>query len=79
MSTLVAHRDHSVAQREIDLALARMARMERDRAASLRQQAKQLREPLATTYRRRASELELSAWVHEVQAGLPETEIRTAA
>jgi hypothetical protein len=43
----------------------------RSRAQSLRAQADQLSELLATTYRRRASELELEAWVLEVESGAP--------
>jgi hypothetical protein len=40
-----------------------------DRAASLRAQADALPELLATTYRRRAAELELEAWATELRAG----------
>jgi hypothetical protein len=40
-------------------------RMLRSRAASLTQQAKSLPQPLATTYRRRARELALEAYVLE--------------
>ena len=40
-----------------------------DRAASLRHQADGLPEVLATTYRRRASELELEAFALELRAG----------
>ena len=38
-------------------------RMLRSRAASLKAQARSLPEPLATTYRRRARELELEAYL----------------
>lgn len=51
----------------------------RSRAASLRSQATGLSPLLATTYRRRASELELEAWVLDVESGLPYDEIRPAA
>ena len=40
-----------------------------DRAASLRAQADALPEVLATTYRRRAAELELEAWALELRSG----------
>ena len=40
-----------------------------DRAASLRAQADGLPEVLATTYRRRAAELELEAWALELRSG----------
>ena len=43
-------------------------RMLRSRASSLKQQAKALPEPLATTYRRRARELALEAYVLEQSA-----------
>jgi hypothetical protein len=51
----------------------------RSRAASLRSQADQLSELLATTYRRRASELELEAWILEVEAGVPVDQIPSPA
>lgn len=51
----------------------------RHRAESLRAQARHLPEVLAVTYRRRASELELEAWVREVEAGVPYDRIRPAA
>ena len=57
----------------IDEDLRRRARLLRQRATSLRSQAAQLSAPLATAYRRRASELELEAWVADVQAGSPDT------
>ena len=50
----------------------------RRRAESLRQQAESLDEVLALTYRRRASELEMEAWIHEVQAGTPADEVPAA-
>jgi hypothetical protein len=40
-----------------------------ERAASLRTQAADLPEVLATTYRRRAAELELEAWALELRSG----------
>lgn len=40
----------------------------RHRARSLRQQADHLDDVLAVAYRRRASELEMEAWVLEVQS-----------
>jgi hypothetical protein len=55
------------------------ASMLRHRAESLRHQAESLDEVLAVTYRRRASELEMSAWVLEVQAGLPDEQVHPAA
>lgn len=58
------------AQREVSLL--------RHRAESLRQQAGSLDDVLAVTYRRRASELEMAAWVLEVQAN-PSAEVRPAA
>jgi hypothetical protein len=42
------------------------------RAASLRAQAESLPELQATTYRRRAAELELEAWAIEVRSGAGE-------
>ena len=50
-----------------------------ERARSLRSQAARLTEPLAAAYRRRASELELEAFLVEVQAGLPYDEVHAAA
>lgn len=43
----------------------------RHRAQGLRTQARALEPVLASTYRRRAAELELQAWVAEVASGLP--------
>jgi hypothetical protein len=34
---------------------------------------------LASTYRRRASELELEAWVAELQSGVPVEQVQPAA
>lgn len=51
----------------------------RHRAESLRQQSTSLDEVLAVSYRRRASELEMEAWIHEVQAGVPADEVLAAS
>lgn len=63
----------------IDLELVHQAHATRERAHSLRVQAGSLPEVLAATYRRRASELELEAWLLEVTSGLPVDEIHPAA
>lgn len=61
------------------------AKMLEGRARSLRRQALGLPSVLATTYRRRASELELASWTAHVQVGqdVPEinrsTPLRSAA
>lgn len=65
--------------RSVDEALVAEAANMRHRAESLRQQAANLDEVLAMSYRRRASELEMEAWVLEVRAGVPEPELHTAA
>ncbi|MCD9623531.1 hypothetical protein [Rhabdothermincola salaria] len=51
----------------------------RSRATSLRHQADALDDVLAVTYRRRASELEMEAWILEVQFGLTVTEAHPSA
>lgn len=51
----------------------------RHRAESLRQQAAGFDEVLGMSYRRRASELEMEAWLLEVRAGVPETQLHSAA
>jgi hypothetical protein len=51
----------------------------RERAASLRAQAGSLSKVLAGAYRRRAAELELEAWVAEVQAGVPADQLHVTA
>jgi hypothetical protein len=56
----------------VDAELARTARLLRERASSLRAQADMLTAPLASAYRRHASELELEAWIADVQAGVSE-------
>ena len=53
--------------------------MLRQRAHSLRHQAERLDTVLANAYRRRASELEIEAWVAALQAGLPYDEVEPAA
>lgn len=64
---------------EVDTELVRAASVLRERAQSLREQARFLSAPLASAYRRRASELELEAWLAELQAGLPDEDIHPAA
>ena len=54
----------------IDAALLDQAKSHSQRAASLRAQAGALPTVLADTYRRRASELELEAFIAEVQSGI---------
>ncbi len=61
-----------------DTSLVEAAHVLRERATSLRVQADSLTEPLANAYRRRASELELEAWLDELAAGLPYDEIPAA-
>ena len=64
----------------VDEALVAGAALMRRRAESLRHEAAEVdNELVARSFRRRASELELEAWVLEVRAGLPESQIRTAA
>ena len=60
-------------------ALVEAAHLLRDRARSLRVQAESLTPPLAEAYSRRASELELEAWLDEITAGLPYEEITALA
>jgi len=64
---------------EIDRELVEQSHVLRQRAHSLRHQAAALTLPLATAYRRRASELEFEAWVSELQAGVPYDEVHPAA
>ena len=54
----------------VDTELLDLARSLTDRATSLRSQADSLPVVLADTYRRRASELELEAFIAEVQSGI---------
>ena len=63
----------------VDTELLEEARTMRDRAAALRLQAEGLDSFLAITYRRRASELELEAFVAELQAGIPYSQVHTPA
>jgi hypothetical protein len=63
----------------IDAELVALAHALRSRAESLRDQSLTVEEVLATTFRRRASELELEAWVTEIQAGLPESQLHALA
>lgn len=63
----------------IDHQMVAEAHLLRERARGLRDQAEQLDDLLATSYRRRASELQLEAWLLEVRSGLPESLIHTAA
>jgi hypothetical protein len=51
----------------------------RSRACSLRSRAALIEGPLAVSYRRRASELMLQAWLLEVRSGVPLDQIPTAA
>jgi len=51
----------------------------RRRAASLRARSASMEGPLRVSYRRRASELMLQAWLLEVRSGLPFTDIAPAA
>jgi hypothetical protein len=62
----------------VDIELLENAKILRERAASLRTQAEMLTAPLASAYRRHASELELEAWISEVQAGVPEEHLQVA-
>jgi hypothetical protein len=62
----------------VDSELVQTAKLLRERATSLRVQAEMLTAPLAAAYRRHASELELEAWISEVQAGVPEDRLQVA-
>lgn len=64
---------------EIDSELLALSTQLRHRAEGLRNQATGLDPVLATTFRRRAAELELEAWVAEVQSGLPVDEVHPVA
>lgn len=63
----------------VDEALVAESAQMRQRAESLRVQAGRLDDVLATSYRRRASELEMEAWVLEIRAGVPEQLLHHAA
>lgn len=64
--------------RVLDTSLVHAAKLLREKATSLRVQADMLSAPLASAYRRHASELELEAWITEVQAGVPEEHLQVA-
>jgi hypothetical protein len=64
----------------VDQALVAEATAMRRRAAGLRHEADGVANDLvARSFRRRASELELEAWVLEVRAGVPSSELHPAA
>jgi hypothetical protein len=63
----------------VDLRLIERADLLRERAEQLRDQADHLDPVLATTYRRRAAELELEAWANEVRSMRPIDEITPVA
>jgi len=63
----------------VDQAMVTDAMRLRRRAASLRARAGSIDGPLNLSYRRRASELMLQAWLLDVRSGLPLTDIPTAA
>jgi hypothetical protein len=64
----------------IDEAMVAEAAQMRRRAEALRHEANEVdNELVARSFRRRASELELEAWVLEVRAGVPETHLHHAA
>ncbi len=64
---------------EIDEELLDVSHSLRGRAGHLRSEAGGLDDVLADTYRRRASELELEAWVAEVQSGIPYDDVSPIA
>jgi hypothetical protein len=64
---------------EFDRQLIHTSAVLRQRAKSLRAQAASLSDPVGEAYRRRAAELELEAWVAEIQAGVPESELHDVA
>ena len=63
----------------VDQAMVTDAMRLRRRAASLRARAGSIDGPLNLSYRRRASELMLQAWLLDVRSGLPLTDIPAAA
>lgn len=63
----------------VDQAMVTDATRLRRRAASLRARAGSIDGPLNLSYRRRASELMLQAWLLDVRSGLPLTDIPAAA
>ncbi len=64
---------------DTDTARLREATTLRHRADSLRQQSQSLDDVLGVAYRRRASELEIEAWVTEIQAGALAHGVHSAA
>ena len=64
---------------EIDEELLDVSLTLRGRANHLRGEATELDDVLASTYRRRASELELEAWIAEVQSGVPYDDVSPIA
>jgi hypothetical protein len=67
-------------QNPIDEAMVAEAAQMRRRADALRHEATEVdNELVARSFRRRASELELEAWVLEVRAGVPEQLLHHAA
>jgi len=64
---------------KIDQAMVTDAMRLRRRAASLRTRAAAMDGPLNISYRRRASELMLQAWLLEVRSGRPLSDIPAAA
>lgn len=65
--------------RTVDPRLIERASLLRERAQIYRDEASALDPVLATTFRRRASELELEAWANEVRSGRPIDEITPVA
>jgi hypothetical protein len=63
----------------VDTELLEQAISLRKRAESLRTQADVLGQVLGATYRRRASELELEAFVVELQSGVPYERVHSPA
>jgi len=63
----------------VDTELVAQATSLRHRAESLRTQSQKLDAFVGASYRRRASELELEAWVLDIQSGLPYDRIVSAA
>ena len=71
--------DHTTSIDERGAKLAAEAANLRHRASSLREQAGSLDDVLSLTYRRRASELELEAWLLDAHAGAKADEAHSAA
>jgi hypothetical protein len=69
----------TVTRDAVDQHLVAEAALLRQRAERMRHDARTLDDVLAMSYRRRASELEMEAWVLEVRAGVPEPELHSAA